>query len=259
MAPERDQLPPVARDIPCQDLCHESSIDEQEEIVVRDRVVRLDVDLVKLSIFVEENLNLLRFDLLLSLPDCVESLSRLLVHRLLLLGDHEDVHRERDTVLSDVPLEESRLATLDIGILLHLDLPDLVFVDLVTKLTPFHSRCRLVKLVKCRVLLFNLLQNLSDWVSLVLHFHVEAALLLEHEKLFKHLVEQVDALIEGDFAGITAEEILRKHVGIDRHLVFIVKEEHFNADLLFFQVERDQALLDILVGRALVLSLSGGS
>jgi hypothetical protein len=96
---------------------------------------RVDVHLVKLSVLFEENLNFLGFDLLLGLSNSVKALVRLLVHALLLLDDDVDVDCVGRASMRDVPLEESSFAILHELCLLHLDLSDLLLVDLITKLT----------------------------------------------------------------------------------------------------------------------------
>ena len=61
----------------------------------------------------------------------------------------------------------------------------------------------------------------------MLDFHVEAAVLLEDKEFLEHAIEELDSLGEGDVCRLTSKELHCLHVCVDRHLLFVVIEEHF--------------------------------
>ena len=102
-------------------------------------MVCFNVNHVELSVLFQENLDLLRLNLLLSFANGVKSLIRLLLLSLLLLKDDIDADSEGQAALCDVSLEESSFATLHECSLFHLDLSYFLFVDLVAELTSFQG------------------------------------------------------------------------------------------------------------------------
>ena len=71
----------------------------------------------------------------------------------------------------------------------------------------------------------------------MLNLHVEPAVLLEHEELLKHGIEEGHALTERNSTRLTTEELDCLNIGVDRHLLLIIVEEYLYVHLLFLEIE----------------------